>query len=114
MTKILAKSKYIKFTPKKIQKYLKLINGKKYKDALILLLSFNRKPAISILKLLYSAGSNANQNFAIQKKNLIVSEAFVTRASIFKRTQPRAKGKAYKIEKIFSHLTIKLKENKNI
>lgn len=111
---IVAISKYIKFSPKKVQKYLKLLKGKSYTEALQFLLVFKQKILVNIFKLLYSAAANAYQNFSIQKENLIISEAFVTRSSIFKRTHPRARGKAYKIEKIFSHITIKLKENNTI
>jgi large subunit ribosomal protein L22 len=111
-TKIYAISKYNLIAPKKIQKYLKLIKGKTYSQALSILLPLKQKATVSIWKTLYSAAANASKNFSIDKENLIVSTAFVTRGSILKRMQPRAKGKGYRIEKIFSHITIKLEEQK--
>jgi large subunit ribosomal protein L22 len=111
--KISAISKYILISPKKTEKYLKLVSGKTYSEALSILLPLKRKVTVSIWKTLYSAAANAYGNFSIKKENLIISEAYVTRGSILKRMQPRAKGKGYKIEKIFSHITIKLVETKD-
>jgi large subunit ribosomal protein L22 len=105
---ILAISKSIRIAPKKIQKILSLLKGKTYKEALTILLPLKTKCAISIWKTLFSAASNANNNLKLKKEFLIIKEAFVTRGTILKRIQPRARGKAYRIEKIFSHLTIKL------
>lgn len=105
-------SKYNLISPKKIEKYLKLIKGKNYDEALSILVPLKRKATVSIWKTVYSGVANASQiypNLEITKDNLIISEAYVTRGSILKRMQPRAKGKGYKIEKIFSNITIKFK-----
>lgn len=109
---IIAISKYNRVAPKKIEKYLRLIKGKTYIEALklLLFLSFKQKPISIVLKLLYCGAANAYHNSSIEKENLIIKEAFVTRGNILKRIQPRARGKSYKIEKIISHVTIKLKQ----
>jgi large subunit ribosomal protein L22 len=102
-------SKYIRIAPKKLDKILKLIRGKSYKEALEILLILKQKPGITVFKTLYSAASNALENLTWKKENLIITEAFVTRGSILKRVRPRARGKAYRIEKLFSHITIRVK-----
>lgn len=107
--KIQAISKYNLISPKKIEKYLKLIKGKNYDEALSMLIPLKRKATVAIWKTIYSGVANAYQNLGATKENLVISEAYVTRGSILKRMQPRAKGKGYKIEKIFSHITIKFK-----
>lgn len=123
--KIYAISKYNRIGPNKIKKLLNLIKGKTYIESLRILLLFKKKSALIIWKVLVSAMSNAYQIFDMKKSEdlikkimlnklhkFIIFEAFITRGSILKRTQPRAKGKSYKIEKIFSHITIILKQNK--
>ena len=105
-------SKYIRIAPKKIEKILKLIRGKTYKESLSILLPLKKKSGLAVWKTLYSAAANALENLNWQKENLFIKQAFVTRGPILKRIQPRARGKSYKIEKILSHITVQI-SNKN-
>lgn len=113
---ILSISKYNRVAPKKIEKILNNIKKKSYIQVLTLLKQLKQKAGKIVYKVLYSAVANATQKLELScekeklKNKLIIEEAFVTRGHILKRIQPRAKGKSYKIEKIFSHITIKLKE----
>ena len=61
-------------------------------------------------KLLKSALANAENNFNMDKANLVVSECFVCPGPILKRIRPRAQGRAFRINKSTSHLTLVLKE----
>jgi len=109
-TIISATSKYIRIAPTKINKILVKIRGKSYEESLQLLKYIPQKSASLVWQTLYSAVSNAKNNFLIDKKKLIIVEAFVNQGSILKRMRPRARGKAYRIEKKFSHLTIRVAE----
>ncbi len=107
MTKIISvTSKYIRIAPSKIDKIISQIRGKTYTEALRILKVIPQKSSVKIWKTLKSAASNASTNFDFTKEKLIICEAFVNQASILKRVQPRARGKAYRIEKKFSHITI--------
>lgn len=103
-------SKYLRIAPSKLDKILKQIRGKTYLEALECLKYIPQKCGVMIWKSLKSAAANAEHNFQIDTETTYISTAFVNQASILKRVQPRAKGKAFKIEKKFSHLTICLEE----
>jgi large subunit ribosomal protein L22 len=103
-----ATTKYLRISPTKLNKIIKQIRGKSYKDALIILKYLPQKSAALIWQTLYSAASNANANFSLNKEELLVSEAFINQGSTLKRMQPRARGKAYQIKKRSSHITIRV------
>ncbi len=105
-----AHSKNLRIAPSKINKILEKIRGKKYKDALFILKYFPQKAGSSVWDTLYSAASNANHNLSVSKEKLVISKAYVNQASILKRMRPRAKGKAYRIEKKLCHLSIFVQE----
>ena len=85
-----------RISPRKVQIVLDLIRN---------------KPASPLLeKLLKSAIANAENNHSMNKENLYVAECFVTPGPIMKRIQPRAQGRAFRIFKRTSHITIVLKE----
>lgn len=63
-----------------------------------------------ILKVLLSAGANAKHNLGMRKSKLYVSECFCDEGPTMKRFQPRAQGRAYRIKKKTSHVTIKVAE----
>ncbi len=105
-----AHSRNLRIAPSKIQKILNQIRGKKYKDALLILKKIPQKAGASVWDTLYSAASNANHNLLASKEKLFISKAYVNQASILKRMRPRAKGKAFKIEKKLCHLSIFVEE----
>jgi len=107
---ISATSKYIRIAPTKIDVIVSKIRGKSYKEALQILKYLPQKSGGVVWQTLYSAVSNATNNFNLEKEKLIIIEAFVNKGSILKRMQPRARGKAYEIQKKFSHLTIRVAE----
>ena len=108
--KIAAVSKYIRIAPTKIDIIISKIRGKSYKEALKILKYLPQKAGTIVWQTLYSAVSNATNNFELEKENLIISEAFVNQGPILKRMRPRARGKAYRIEKKMSHITISVSE----
>jgi large subunit ribosomal protein L22 len=112
--KVSATSKYIRVTPNKIDVIISKIRGKTYKEALDILKKLSTKNGAIVWQTLYSAVSNATNNYHFEKENLIIIEAFVNQGSILKRMRPRARGKAFRIEKKISHLTISVGENQMI
>ena len=105
-----ATSKYIRIAPNKIDVILKKIRGKSYKDALKVLKYLPQKSGAIVWQTLYSAVSNGINNFNFEKENLIICEAYSNAGPILKRMRPRARGRAFAIQKRISHLTIKVKQ----
>jgi large subunit ribosomal protein L22 len=93
-----------------LERILSKIRGKSYREALSILKAYSQKNGAIVWQTLYSAVSNAANNHQLDRDKLIICEAFVNQGAILKRMQPRARGKAYRIEKKFSHLTISVME----
>jgi len=105
-----ATSRYIRISPSKIDVIIQRIRGKSYKEALQTLKYLPQKAGSIVWQTLYSAVSNATNNFDLEKENLIIEEAFVNQGPILKRMRPRAQGRAFAIQKKMSHLTIRVSE----
>jgi large subunit ribosomal protein L22 len=109
-----ATSRYIRISPTKIQVIIDKIRGKSYREALQILKYLPQKAGAIVWQTLYSAVSNATHNFDFEKENLVITEAYVNQGPILRRMQPRARGKANKIEKKISHITIRVAQNENL
>jgi large subunit ribosomal protein L22 len=105
-----ATSKYIRISPTKIDVIIAKIRGKSYKEALQILKYLPQKTGSIVWQTLYSAISNATNNFDLEKENLVIEEAFVNQGPILKRMRPRAQGRAFAIQKKMAHLTIRVTE----
>jgi len=105
-----ATSKYIRISPSKVYVIIDKIRGKTYKEALEILKILPQKAGALVWQVLYSAISNAINNFELEKENLIITEAFVNQGPILKRMRPRARGRAFAIQKKMSHITISVSE----
>lgn len=103
---IQAVSKYVRMSPSKIRRVLRQIQGKKYSEALLLLEFMPYASCAPIIKVLRSATANAKNNFGLDEKNLVIKSAFADQGPTMKRFRPRAQGRAYKILKATSHITI--------
>ena len=101
-----AVSKYIRMSPSKARRVLRQIQGKSYKDALILLEFMPYASCEPIIKVLRSAAANARNNMNLDETNLVVKSAFADQGPVMKRFRPRAQGRAYRILKYTSHITI--------
>lgn len=111
---ISATSKYIRISPTKIDKIISKIRGKSYKEALQILKYLPQKTGAIVWQTLYSAISNATNNFELEKENLMIKEAFVNQGPILKRMRPRAQGRAFAIQKKMAHITIRVCETEII
>jgi large subunit ribosomal protein L22 len=101
-----AVSKYIRMSPSKIRRVLRQIQGKSYRDALLILEFLPYSSCEPIIKVLRSAAANAKNNKGFDERNLIVRSAFANQGPTMKRFRPRAQGRAYRIQKATSHITI--------
>lgn len=100
----------VRISPRKVQIVLDLIRNKPT-DVALATLRLTPKAASPILeKLVKSAIANADNNHSMNKDSLYVAECYVTPGPIMKRVMPRAQGRAYRILKRTSHITVVLKE----
>lgn len=102
--------KYARISPRKVQVVLDLIRGKDTETAMGILKNTPKSASEYLVKLLGSAIANAENNFHMDGSKLYVSECFVCPGPILKRIMPRAQGRAYRILKRSSHITITVKE----
>ncbi|MBC16380.1 50S ribosomal subunit protein L22 [Pseudodesulfovibrio profundus] len=105
-----AVAKYIRVSPRKTRLVADNIKGKGVEDALNILRFTPKKSAQILSKVLYSAISNAEQMPGVDVDSLIVDSVTVNEGPTWKRIQPRAMGRAYRIRKRTSHITIVVKE----
>ena len=105
-----AKISYARVSVQKACYVLHAIRGKDVQTALGIL-AYNPRYASSLVKkLLESAIANAENNNGMKAENLYVAECYANKGPTMKRIRPRAQGRAYRIEKRMSHITIVLDE----
>ena len=105
-----AKLSYARVSVQKACFVLDAIRGKDVETA-IAILSYNPRYASSLVKkLLESAIANAENNNGMDRDNLYVAECYANKGPTMKRIHPRAQGRAYRIEKRMSHITVVLDE----
>ena len=102
--------KYARISPRKVKIVLDLIRGKDVAQAMAILKNTPKSASEYLTKLLRSAVANAENNFNMDASKLYVSECFVCPGPILKRIMPRAQGRAFRINKRTSHVTITVKE----
>jgi large subunit ribosomal protein L22 len=100
----------VRISPQKLNLLAQMIRGKKVERALAELQFSPKRAAIIVKDVLQSAVANAENNHGLDVDSLIVSEAFVGKRMVMKRFMPRARGRAGKIEKFFSQITVVVKE----
>jgi large subunit ribosomal protein L22 len=101
-------AKYVRISPRKLRRSVNLIRGQHVEDARRILTFSPYKANRTLIKVLNSAVANAEQQQAIPE-NLVVSGAWVDDGPTIRRWQPRAYGRATKIRKRTSHVTVVLK-----
>ena len=102
--------KYTRISPRKVEIVLDLIRNKPVDLAMAILKHTPKAACEDLEKLLKSAVANAENNFNMDNNNLYVSECFVCPGPTLKRIRPRAQGRAYRILKRTSHVTLVVKE----
>lgn len=102
--------KYTRISPRKVEIVLDLIRNKPVDLAMAILKHTPKAACEDLEKLLKSAIANAENNFNMDRNNLYVSECYVCTGPMLKRIRPRAQGRAYRILKRTSHVTLVVKE----
>lgn len=101
-----AQARYVRVTPMKARRVIDLIRGMNADDAQAVLRFAPQAASEPVGKVLASAVANAANNHGMDTKDLTVSEAFVDEGPTMKRIRPRAQGRAFKIRKRSSHITV--------
>ena len=102
--------KYARISPRKVGIVLDLIRGKDVAEAKAILKNTPKSASEYLLKLLNSAVANADHNFNMDVSKLYVAECFACPGPILKRIRPKDHGRAHRILKRTSHMTVVLKE----
>ena len=106
----MAKVRTLRTSARKLNLVAQSIRGLKVQRALNELEFSHKRIAKDVRKALYSAISNAENNHSLDIDSLVVAEAFVGKNLVMKRFSPRARGRASRIEKPFSEITIVVRE----
>ncbi|MCD8502106.1 MAG: 50S ribosomal protein L22 [Bacillaceae bacterium] len=107
-----AVAKQVRIAPRKVRLVVDLIRGKGVGEAISILRHTPKKASPVVEKLLNSAIANAEHNYEMEPDNLVVSKVFVDEGVTLKRFRPRAMGRASRINKRTSHITLVLTEKK--
>ncbi|WP_416148184.1 50S ribosomal protein L22 [Salipaludibacillus sp. HK11] len=107
-----AVAKQVRIAPRKVRLVVDLIRGKAVGEAVSILKLTPKKASPVVEKLLNSAIANAEHNYEMEPDNLVVSKVFVDEGITLKRFRPRAMGRASRINKRTSHITLVLSEKK--
>ncbi|MEG2720982.1 MAG: 50S ribosomal protein L22 [Oscillospiraceae bacterium] len=105
-----AKATHLRIAPRKVQIVLDLIRNKPCDEALAILKYTPKAACEPLEKLLKSAMANAENNKDMDVSRLYVAECHVDQGPTLKRIRPRAQGRAFRINKRTSHITLVLKE----
>jgi large subunit ribosomal protein L22 len=105
-----AVARYVRVAPRKARLMVDLIRGKSIDDARAILKFAPQAAAEVVEKVLNSAVANAEKNLHLKSDELIVGSTFVDEGPTLKRIQPRAMGRAFRINKRTSHITVVVKQ----
>lgn len=105
-----AVAKYVRVAPRKARLVVDLIRGHPAEEAINILRFTTKQASKAVLKVLTSAVANAKQNAKVSEEALFVSKAYVDQGPTLKRFRPRAMGRASRIRKRTSHITIVVAE----
>ena len=113
MIESIARVRHIRITPQKARRVVDLIRGKQAEEAMAILKFAPQSAADPVRKLVASAVANARvkadaTNSYLDEQDLFIAKAFVDEGTTLKRFQPRAQGRAFRINKRTSHITIVL------
>lgn len=106
-----ASAKFIRIAPRKARLVINLIRGKAVGEAIAILKHTSKSSSPILEKILNSAIANAEHNFNLDPNQLFISEAYVNPGPTIKRFRPRAMGRASRINKRTSHITLVVSEN---
>ncbi|MBA7714283.1 50S ribosomal protein L22 [subsurface metagenome] len=104
--------KYIRMSPRKIRYVVDMIKSKPIEDAINILSLTPRAAAVVVKKAIQSAVANATENHKMKEEDLFISRILVNEGPTLKRFRPRARGRATRIRKRTSHLSVYVSNGK--
>ncbi len=105
-TAAMARARYVRVAPMKARRVVDLIRGQKASEALIVLKFAEQSASEPVAKVVASAMANAENNHDLDPDTLWVTQAYVDEGPTLKRFRPRAQGRAFRIRKRTSHITV--------
>ena len=102
----LATARYVRMTPMKCRRVIDLVRGMPVDQALDVLRFDTHAASEPIYKVVASAVANAVNNKSLDQRELFIAQAYVDEGPTLKRFRPRAQGRAYRIRKRTSHITV--------
>ena len=101
-----ATAKFVRISPFKVRVVLDIIKGKPVTEALAILENTPKAASEILYKVVSSAVANAENNMNMSRNDLVVAECYANDGPTLKRIMPRARGRAYRINKRTSHITV--------
>ncbi|WP_010279605.1 50S ribosomal protein L22 [Paenibacillus senegalensis] len=105
-----ASARFIRIAPRKVQLVVDLIRGKEVGEAIAILRHTPKAASPVVEKILNAAIANAEHNHSLDPEKLVISQAYVNQGPTMKRFRPRAMGRASRINKRTSHITLVVSE----
>ena len=102
----IAVARFVRVSPTKARRVIDLVRGKSVTEALDILRFSPQAAAEPLFKVVASAAANAENNLDLDPDTLVVAAAYADEGPTLKRIRPRAQGRAYRIRKRTSHITI--------
>jgi large subunit ribosomal protein L22 len=108
LPRAIARARFVRATPMKVRRVVELIRGRSAEDALNVLRFAPQSASEPVAKVLASAVANAENNLDLDPETLWISQIYVDEGPTLKRFRPRAQGRAYRIRKRTSHITVEV------
>ena len=108
LPRAIARARYVRATPMKVRRVVELIKGRSAEEALAVLRFAPQSASEPVAKVLASAVANAENNLDLDPETLWISQIYVDEGPTLKRFRPRAQGRAYRIRKRTSHITVEV------
>jgi large subunit ribosomal protein L22 len=109
-----ASARYVRVTPTKARRVVDVVRGMKADEATAILRLAPQAAGVPVRKVIESAVANAVNNLQADADNLWIAEAYVDEGPMLKRFRPRAQGRAYRINKRTSHITVVLESREPV
>src|SRR5215211_3406854 len=103
-----AVARYVRMSPTKVRSVVALIKDRPLQEALDILRFSPQAAAVPVFKVIASAAANAENNLDLDRDTLVVAAAYADEGPTLKRIRPRAQGRAYRIRKRTSHITVEV------
>jgi large subunit ribosomal protein L22 len=103
-----AVARYVHMSPTKVRRVVALIKDRSVQEALDILRFSPQAAAEPLFKVVASAAANAENNLDLDRDTLVVTAAYADEGPTLKRIRPRAQGRAYRIRKRTSHITVEV------